>query len=68
MTRIVVAVGVALLLTGSASAQSYCDQVKQAVATYGYKAAKRHAMLHYSRQAVIAADKCVTGKHREKTN
>jgi hypothetical protein len=44
VTRILVAVGVALLLTNSSFGQSYCDQVRQAVATYGYAAAKRHAM------------------------
>jgi hypothetical protein len=64
MTRMLVAVGVALLLTSSSSAQSYCDQVKQAIATYGYAAAKRHALAHYSKQEVEAADRCVKGKHR----
>ena len=39
ITRFVIAVGVATLLVGSASAQDYCDQVKQAVATYGYASA-----------------------------
>jgi len=64
MTRILVAVGVALLLTNSSSAQSYCDQVKQAIASYGYAAAKRHALAHYSKEEVKAADRCVTGRHR----
>ena len=64
MTRILVAVGVALLLTNSALAQAYCDQVRQAVATYGYAAAKRHALANYGKEAVRAADKCVTRKGR----
>jgi len=68
MIRIPIVVGVALLLTNSALAQSYCDQVRQAVATYGYAAAKRHAMAHYSRQAVRTADRCLTRRHREKMN
>jgi hypothetical protein len=67
MTRILIAVGVALLLTNSSLAQSYCDQVRQAVATYGYAAAKRHAIANYSREAVAAADKCVAGKRRVKS-
>jgi hypothetical protein len=64
MIRILSAVAVALLLTSSAMAQSYCDQVKQAVATYGYAAAKAHAMAHYTKREVAVADKCVTGGHR----
>jgi len=63
MTRILMAVGVALLLTNAASAQAYCDQVRQAIATYGYAAAKRHAMEHYSKEEVAAADRCVVVKH-----
>jgi anti-sigma regulatory factor (Ser/Thr protein kinase) len=66
MIRTLAAVGVALLLTNSALAQSYCDQVRQAEATYGYAEAKRHAMAHYSKEAVRVADKCVTGRHRKK--
>jgi hypothetical protein len=60
MTRILAAIGVVLLLTSSSFAQSYCDQVRQAVATYGYTAAKRHAMTHYSREEVEVADRCLT--------
>ena len=44
MTRIIlVALGLVLFLTNYSSAQSYCAQVKQAVATYGYSSAKRYA-------------------------
>jgi len=63
MTRILVAVSVALLLTNSSLAQSYCDQVKEAVATYGYSAAKRHALAHYGIRAVRAGDRCLTKPH-----
>jgi hypothetical protein len=61
MIRILCAVGFALLLTDAAMAQAYCDQVKQAVATYGYAAAKAHALAHYTRHEVAVADKCLTG-------
>jgi hypothetical protein len=44
MPRIVAAIGIVLLLTSPSLAQSYCQQVRQAVARYGYVAAKRHAM------------------------
>ena len=69
MTRILVAVVVALLLTNSSFAQSYCDQVRQAVATYGYAAAKQHAMATYSKREVEVADRCVReviGKRKSK--
>jgi hypothetical protein len=66
MVRILFTVAFALLLTNFAMAQSYCDQVRQAVATYGYAAAKQHAMAHYSAREVAVADKCVSGGHRAK--
>jgi hypothetical protein len=44
MIRFVIAgVGV-VLLGGSALADDRCDQVKQAVAIYGYAAARKHAL------------------------
>jgi hypothetical protein len=61
MIRILFGVAFALLLTNAAMAQSYCDQVKQAIATYGYAAAKAHALAHYTRNEVEVADRCVTG-------
>jgi hypothetical protein len=65
MTRIITAIGVVLLLTSSSYAQSYCDQVRQAVATYGYTAAKRHALSHYTREEVRVAERCLTRRsHR----
>jgi hypothetical protein len=60
MTRILAAIAVVLLLTSSSLAQSYCEQVRQAVATYGYTAAKRHAMAHYTREEVRVGDRCLT--------
>ena len=64
MTRILMIVAVALLLTGRASAQSEanCEEIRQAVATYGYEDARRHAMLHYGAEAVEAGEKkCLAG-------
>jgi hypothetical protein len=60
MTRSLAAIAVVLLLTSSSLAQSYCEQVRQAVATYGYTAAKRHAMAHYTKEEVRVADRCLT--------
>jgi len=65
MPKILVAIGIVLLLTSPSLAQSYCEQVRQAVATYGYVAAKRHAMAHYTREEVRVGDRCLTRKsHR----
>ena len=64
MTRILLIIAVALLLTGRASAQSEanCEEIRQAVAQYGYEDARRHAMLHYGAEAVEAGEKkCLAG-------
>jgi hypothetical protein len=63
MSRILVALGVVLLLTNSSFAQSYCQQVMQAIMIYGYDAARQHAMTHYGREAVEAGDRCVREMH-----
>lgn len=59
MARIIIIVAVALLLTNRAGAQSEanCEEIRQAVATYGYEEARRHAMLHYGAEAVAAGEK-----------
>lgn len=62
MSRMILAAGLMLLLTNLAPAQSYCIQVREAVATYGLKAARKHALANYGREAVREADKCLTGK------
>jgi hypothetical protein len=59
MTRTLVAGSVVLLLTDYAWCQSNCEQIRQAVATYGYEAARRHAMIHYGAEAVKEGDKCL---------
>ena len=39
-----------------------CQQVRQAVAQYGYAAARRHALANYGPDAVRAGDQCL-GRH-----
>jgi hypothetical protein len=58
MMRILVAAGVTLLLTDYAWCQSNCEQIRQAIATYGYAAARQHALTHYGADALKEGDKC----------
>jgi len=62
---LVAVAGLTLLSASAALAQSegQCEQVRAAVAQYGYKAAKAHAQATMSPQAVRAADSCVRGHH-----
>jgi len=69
MTRLLSVFAVVLLSTSYSLAQSgpdsgQCDQIRQAVATYGYVAAKRHALANYGPQAVKAGEKCLTKRER----
>jgi len=69
MARFLVAIGAVLQLTNFSLAQStpnpaQCDQIRQAVATYGYVAAKRHALAHYGIEAVRAGDRCLTRREK----
>ena len=69
MTRFLVAIGAVFLLTNFSLAQSApnaaeCDQIRQAVATYGYAAAKRHALANYGIEAVRYGDQCLTRRHK----
>ena len=59
--RIPAAIGMTALGATPALAQSYCVQVRQAVATLGYFAARRHALAHYGIQAVRYGDRCLRG-------
>jgi hypothetical protein len=61
MRRILVAVGLALLTSSPSWAQSAanCDQIRQAVAQYGYAAARAHAMRTYGAEAVRNGDRCL---------
>jgi hypothetical protein len=62
---LVAVMALTLLSVNSATAQSegQCDQVRAAVAQYGYKAAKAHAEATMSPEAVRAASNCLTHKH-----
>jgi hypothetical protein len=58
------AMGLTLLLADGALAQTedQCNQVRAAVAQYGYKAAKAHADATMSHDAVRAASACLKRK------
>ena len=64
MIRFGLALGATLLLTDAASAQFYCSQVRLAVATYGYETAKQYGLANYGKEAVEAAEKCLSSHHR----
>jgi hypothetical protein len=71
MTRFPLVIAVVLLPAGYASAQSgpdagQCEQIKQAIATYGYVAARKHALANYGKEAVRAGEKCLTKRDRER--
>jgi hypothetical protein len=60
----VAAMGLTLLLADAALAQTedQCNQVRAAVAQYGYKAAKAHADATMSHDEVRAASACLKRK------
>ena len=77
MTKFLVAISAAFLLVQPMSARSAptpqagpsatdCEQVKQAVAQYGYAAARRFAVTHYGKQAANYGDQCLTKKQKAK--
>jgi hypothetical protein len=71
MQKLLAIAGLILLMTDYSLAQSapdpaQCEQVKQAVARYGYREARRHAMTNYGPQAVMAAEKCLTKRDRSR--
>jgi alanine racemase len=59
MIKAAVAGMVLIGATSSSFAQEYCDQVRQGIAQYGYKAARQYAVEHYTSEQVKAADACV---------
>jgi hypothetical protein len=77
MLRVAFLVGISLgiflgtfLLTADRSfAQSgpdpaQCEQIKQAVAQYGYAAARQHALENYGPEAVRTGDQCLTEREK----
>jgi hypothetical protein len=65
MLRFLLATGAILLMADQSYAQvqdldpMQCQQLRQAVAQFGYAAARRHAMATYGPEAVKAGDKCL---------
>lgn len=70
MPRFILLIGVILLIADYSFAQDYsadpspmqCQLIKQAVAQYGFAAARRHALETYGPEAVKTGDKCFTKK------
>jgi hypothetical protein len=64
MPRLLLLTGVVLLIADYAFAQdpspTQCLMVRQAVAQYGFAAARRYALEHYGPEAVKTGDKCFT--------
>ena len=63
------AAGIIVLVTDYSLAQSgpdsgQCQQIRQAVAQYGYEAARRHALANYGPEAVKMGDRCLTDADR----
>ena len=67
MLRFLLLAGALLVVAQSAFAQApgaaQCQQVREAVARYGYAAARRHAVETYGPEAARAGDQCFA-KHR----
>jgi hypothetical protein len=63
MLRFVLLTGAILLMADNSFAQApssgQCEQVREAVARYGYAAARRHALENYGPEAVRAGDQCL---------
>lgn len=64
MLRFVFFTGALLMTADAALAQApspeQCEQLKQAVAQYGYAAARRYAVVNYGPEAARAGDLCFT--------
>jgi hypothetical protein len=68
MPKFLLLTGAILLMPGYALAQApgpdQCQQIKQAVAQYGFAAARRHALETYGPDAVKVGDQCFAGRHK----
>jgi hypothetical protein len=66
MRRLLLLIGAIFLVADCTFAQAQdldpgqCEQIRQAVAQYGYAAARKHAMTNYGPEAVRRGDKCLT--------
>ena len=69
MLRLLFFTGAILLMLNNSFAQvpspMQCQQVKDAVARYGYAAARRHALDNYGPAAVRAGDRCLIKNPRK---
>ena len=71
MPRFLLLTSVILLVADYSFAQSdpdpmQCQQIRQAVAQYGFAAARQHALATYGPEAVKTGDKCFTKQHRKR--
>jgi len=73
MPRLLIIAAAIVLMAGHAFAQSsqdptpeQCRLIKEAVAQYGYSAARRHALETYGPEAVRVGDKCFANAARPK--
>jgi hypothetical protein len=70
MPRCLLIAGALFLLADYSFAQApdpmQCQQVRAAVARYGYTAAKRHALATYGPEAVRAGDQCLRHHQRKR--
>lgn len=48
MIKIASVVVLVLLATGPSLAQEYCEQVRQGIVQYGYRATRQYAVEHYT--------------------
>jgi hypothetical protein len=72
MPKFILLAGIILSMTDVAFAQDptpmQCQLIKQAVAQYGFAAARRHALETYGVEAVKTGDKCFTKAAGRSTN
>ena len=59
MIKIIAAFGFSAMAVTPSLAQDYCEQVRQGIAQYGYRAALQYAAEHYTAEEVKAINLCV---------
>jgi len=69
-TALAVLAGICVATTAASMGPTsqQCEQVRDAVATYGYKAALAHARAHYSREEVEAGEACLHHDHARRAH
>jgi hypothetical protein len=73
MSRLLLLTVVILLMADYSFAQyspdpapMQCEQIRSAIAQYGYAAARQHALETYGPDAVRTGDKCLTKKRKQR--